>query len=453
MTERLRLRRVSWPAILILAGSAMVVGLHVRAYTTTSSIDELSHIDTLIKASEFDFVQDNERVGQRAMREEACRGIDRGDPLPRCDTTSFEPNFFREYGVNVTAGRVPLYHLVTGLPARLAAATLGFSSIVTAARLLGFVWLAGGLFVTWLLMKELGVGPRPRAVALGLLATTPVVLHASAIVNADAALLLAGASVTYVVLLWERNAVSPWLAASVVVVALLAEPTTLLGVGLASIYLLVRSLGSSQAEENEAGDRETPVAKARLRYAGLGLAAVGVLLAVGFPATYRALIGDATVETHPVTPAESAAQHHAEEISYGGVSGDKIFAEVTGLMTPVIRAHTPPFLRGAGADVLVAATHWVLIGALFAALAFEKRGGRAEAIALATLVVLLVAGPAHAALNARRDVFFAIPTRFGLPLLPSMFALYAHSLRKPRVLAVAAAGTLAGVTYILFRLV
>src|SRR5439155_19262547 len=96
-----------------------------HAYTKTSPIDELSHIDTLIKASRFDIVKGDERVGQAALREEACRGIDRADPLPPCDSVTFDPQDFRDLGVNVISGRFPVYHLVTGLPARVLSAVTG----------------------------------------------------------------------------------------------------------------------------------------------------------------------------------------------------------------------------------------------------------------------------------------------------------------------------------------
>ena len=63
-------------AVALMALAAVLSVLHVRAYTALSPLDELQHVDYLDQASRLDFVHNGERVGQLAMREQACRTVD-----------------------------------------------------------------------------------------------------------------------------------------------------------------------------------------------------------------------------------------------------------------------------------------------------------------------------------------------------------------------------------------
>jgi hypothetical protein len=418
----------------ILAGSLLLVGLHVHRYTATSPIDELSHIDTLIKTSRFHLVRGDERVGQAAMREQACRGISRDDKLPPCDTAVFDPKQFPDYGVNVISTRFPVYHALTGLPARVMASLPGVD-IVGAARFLGAVWLAAGLFLTWLLMRLLEIPVAARLAVLPLMATTPVVLHAQSIVNSDATLLFGGAAVGYMAVRWEQGAIPTWLLVTTAVLGVALETTTLLAVALWAVYLMVR--GAFRPARRRRGVDGSPEPAAwRKSAVGLALLAGGLSVFVALPIAHRLLIGSANPIVSPVTPDEAAGQHQATEVAYGPVPRGRIAGEITGLVTPVKRPYIPPVLAGATAEILVSVTDWLLIAAVFGGAALCLRRSQTEALAVAAIAVMLAAGPLHAVWNARRDVFFAIPTRFGMPILPVLFALLAQGLQKRTVLAI-----------------
>jgi hypothetical protein len=385
------------------------------------------------------------------MREEACRGIDRDDALPPCDSPRFNPQEFRDYGVNIISQRFPVYHLLTGVPARVMTWLPGVDSIVGPARLLGGLWLAAGLFLTWLIMRELGVSIRTRAVVLPLLGTTPVVLHAHAIVNSDAALLFSGAAVTYLALRWERGATPGWFVLAAAVAGVVLEPTTLLAVSLCGIHLLQR--GVLRRASAEPADDPPPGRKAReSSLFGAAMLAVGVAVFVALPAVHERVLGTAEVTADPVTPAEAAAQHRADEVTYGAVPAGRIVREIAGLVTPVKRPYVPPFLAGDGAALLVSVSDWLLVGAVLGIAALGARRSRAEALAVSAVVVMLATGPLHALWNARRDVFFAIPTRFGLPILPVLFSLLALLLRKPAPRAAVGLVSVASTMYTLIHL-
>ncbi len=435
-----------------MAGSILIVALHVHTYTTTSPIDELSHIDTLIKTSRFEVVEEDERVGQEAMREEACRGLDRGEPVPPCDTPTFNPQEFHDYGVNIISTRFPVYHLLTGIPARVMTWAPGVDSIVGPARLLGGVWLGAGLFLAWLIMRELRVPVRTRALVLPLLATTPVVLHAHSIVNSDATLMFSGAAVIYLTLRFERGTTPAWFVLVASGLGLLLEPTTLLAVTLCGLYLLGRGIARRGAPE-PADDPPSGRPAWESSLVGGATLAMGVVVFVALPVVHQAVIGTATVPSDPVTQAEADAQHQAPEVSYGSVPAGRILGEIAGLVTPVKRPYVPAFLAGDGAGLLVSISDWLLLGAVLGVAALGARRSRAEAMAVAALVVMLGAGPLHALWNARRDVFFAIPTRFGLPILPLLFALLAVALRKPVAVGAVGAVSIASTVYALVHLV
>jgi len=60
--------------VLLALGS---VGLHVDRYTKVSPVDEMQHIDYLYRAPSAPAYGD--KVGQDAMREQTCRGLDLPD--------------------------------------------------------------------------------------------------------------------------------------------------------------------------------------------------------------------------------------------------------------------------------------------------------------------------------------------------------------------------------------
>lgn len=420
----------------------LIVGLHVAAYTKISPIDELGHIDVLVKSSHFERVQIGDRIGETAMREEACRRLDRDDPIPPCDTPELSPDYFQDLGYVTAASKFPVYHFVTGLPARALTAVLpGVSSIVTTARLLGGLWLAAGLFFTWLVMRELGVKVKSAVPALAILATTPVVLHASSIVNADATLLVGGASLLWSVLLWERRRLPIWAVAGIAVLALATELTNLLGLALVGGYLGVRfgQRHFANADPMDQGGTLEVADPDRGRRAGAAILLAAVALGIGapaagwaFPRIHRAVIGEAPPPVGAPAPTTEvlALQHAQSEVSNGPVKPEQIVGELGGLVTPVHRPYVPEFLAGSPTTVLITVTDWLLLGAAIGSAFRSRSRGRVEALAVATLVVMILGGPAIAMDNARRQVFFAIPPRFGLPLLPALTVLLSTSLSK-----------------------
>lgn len=68
--------------ILILAMSVGLVALHMGAYRMVSPIDEFQHLDYLDRAAHLHLVRSGQTVGELAMHEVSCRGMDLTNYMP-----------------------------------------------------------------------------------------------------------------------------------------------------------------------------------------------------------------------------------------------------------------------------------------------------------------------------------------------------------------------------------
>lgn len=240
--SRLRaLVMVALPPVIVVLVALLNVSLHVRAYTLVSPIDELQHIDYLYKSPSI--VAPGDRVGNDAMREEACRGIDfPWSALPACvDGAVYDPESFQERGYNTAAVNTPLYYSVTHLMALPIMWLSPIDNLVEAGRLAGGVWLAGGLLLAYAVGRRLGAARWPAAAVLVAVACVPAVVYLSATITPDAATFAVGAGMWLAALWWEERPSRRWPVLAVAVAAGLAmKMTNLTVVGAVGLYMLFR---------------------------------------------------------------------------------------------------------------------------------------------------------------------------------------------------------------------
>ena len=236
----------------------LLVGLHVAAYSRVSPIDETQHIDYLYKSPHI--VARDERIAQDAMREVACRGLDSGFVPPACAPGAvYDPNAFPELGYNTAAINSPVYYTLTHWLAVPVQWLTGMDSLVTAARLIGGVWLGLGMAVTFLAGRRLGVPAVPLAAAAALPAAAPTVLYLSSTITPDAMTLLVGAAVVSTTLYWQDRPARRWPAlAAMAALAVLIKQTNLLILAAVGVYLLLRWIGAVRARSREVGDEPRP---------------------------------------------------------------------------------------------------------------------------------------------------------------------------------------------------
>jgi hypothetical protein len=252
------------------------------------------------------------------------------------------------------------------------------------------------------------------------------VLHASATVNSGAAMLACGGGLLYAGLLWEQRRLHTAVLVGSTLIVLLIDRNNVLAAGFIGLYLLLRAMRRGSRSDRR-GDR-----MARSRYITMAGVVLGGALVTWLvlPALHEALIGETKLPAPAPVPEATAVQHVPEEIVSGPVTTTQIVGQVAALVTPVQNPFIPAFLSGSVTVLGVTILNWLILGALFAAAWRSPSGGVAEALAVAALAIMVLTGPLHAIANAQRDVFFATPARFGLPLLPALAALLADCLNK-----------------------
>jgi hypothetical protein len=409
-------------------GILMVV-LHVISYTELSPIDELQHIDYLYQASRGDLVARGDLVGQDALRQEACRGLDYAWELPSCDSAQFDPAVFQEGGFNTAYGHSPVYYALTGSLARVLDGFAVFDNLVTPGRLLGGAWLATGLWLTWVIMGRFGVPAAARTVSLLLIPTFPAVLHASATITPDATALSAGGFVLLSALEFDTKGKRAWLLGVASFFAVATKATNITGVGLAVVYLFIRAY-QRRGEHRIAARAATGVA---LLVAGAVIAALGW-------AIISAAIAEVPVEANP--------QHQrfaVDEIELGAIIG-----ELGSVVSPVNNPYVPPVFGGPLAWAFVTLANWLLIGSAVAVAATSAKGSPRAALGGAAFWAMVVAGPAFVIVNfAFLGAFFPIPARYGLSMLPALMTCVGVLLQS-RTAIVAAVGLVGASTLRLF---
>ncbi len=242
--------RPFWKAdrVVLIGVVAVVVGivvLQVRDHPKFSRVDELQHFDYVLKSPSAG-VRIGEQYGLEAVRVVACRGIDLpgwepgtpklsecGDPLP-------DPSLSHSNGYNTAYLHTPVYYSATALAGSAVLRLPGVDSWLVAYRLVGAVWLAAGLALVWYALGLVNVGVWGRAAVVGLLGVSPVVVHASALLNPDATALLGGAAVLVALLKWESGRWPWWTVPAVSAVAVWLRLTNSAAVGVVAVYVVLR---------------------------------------------------------------------------------------------------------------------------------------------------------------------------------------------------------------------
>lgn len=397
---------------LLLAISAIVVFVHMKQYSTLSPLDELQHVDYLERASELEFVRANDRVEEPAMREQACRGIDApGFPNPPCHQEELDPSAFQELGYNTAAADPPLYYYSTGLVARAVDLLPGVDSIVTGARALGALWLAAGLLLTYLLARRLGAtGFAALGVCL-LLAGTPGVLHSAATVTSDSPQLLVGALcvlMTLAAVRSEASAAWPGVAAAL---ACLVKVTGLAVVGMSLIFVLAMMLPW--------GNRTADGSRVQLEHRRGLLIMAGLVAGALLPTLiWRGLIMATAL---PSPPEPEMARFEVDSIG-----SEQILGTLYSTFSPVWNSYTPPVLASALLLAIVAAFNILLLASNLGAAWSTTTPRQVQLLGFSTVVGMLLAAPFFVlVIFLGAHAYFAIPSRYGLSLLPAAVAVFA----------------------------
>jgi hypothetical protein len=431
--SRLSAVTARFPRLIPMLVLALLIGVldvaTARQIPEVSAIDELNHIDFLVRGSRGDLGQNGVVATQEALRELCDRGSDYY-VFPRCpDSGLIDPAFYFVVGLNYS-DNAPPYFLATGLSARaLGAVTPGAESLVTWGRVLGAVWLLLGCYLVLRAGELLGLDRRLMVVALVLAAAIPAQLHASTTVNPDAAAFLAGAAVLLAVLAWEQRRSRARLGFVVLasLAALAVDSSNAVAVLLAVGYLGCRAFASPDRSVRSGQGRRpyALVALALVAGATLGFLSweVGERLLAEPAPYYVTEYEEARGGRDPApTTIDDPGQVSVEGIPYARIfDGDSVF----GLFPPVEDIAPPPEraseVSGTLYRVFAAAVALFVAAVLVLCVIRPSLSDRVRALGLATVAALLVAPVLFHLWNAwRLDSFEATAPRFALSALPAV---------------------------------
>ena len=430
--ERPGVRRAvaRWLGPLILVVVAFVsVGVHVTSFTTISPVDELTHIDSLFRAPAP--VHSGEKVGEAAMREQACRGLINFSS-PACNTPgNLSPEYFQELGYNTGAVYTPLYYTLTKVVAVPLKFVTGIESLVTAARLVGALWLAGGMLLTYLVGRRLGAPRTALTSILILVAVSPSILFPSATVTPDATGLLAGAAIIWALLVWEDNPRRNWWVPVIIAVLVAALKTVnIVAILMAGCFVLVRLVTSWYAERQDAPMEGylTKPDRRRILFGGVGVAASTLAVLVGW---------SAYVSASEVGSAADAPMNVRSVVS--SISLDSLLVSLGQFLNP---------LDGAGNVVITEMAGYttqrlvgmLLIAGVIAGAAFALGTHQHRALGQGAFLAGLLGGPLMTLfIFLLHGSYIGMPGRYAITLAPAAIVLAASFMRARSVQIVCAA--------------
>ena len=442
-----RTRRWAGPAWLLLV-SVLLVTMHVAGYTKVGPVDELQHIDYLSRSPAL--VSPGDSVGQDAMREQSCRGIDAGHVSPPCSETAvYDPRAYQEIGLNTAAINTPLYYTVTKVFAAPLLLVPGLDSIVTAGRLVGALWMALGLLLAFAAGRRLNIDRAPLTALLTIFACVPMVLYPAATITPDAASFAAGAGVFLACLYWEEAPRRRWpILAAVAAVALLIKMTNVVILIAIGLYLVIRWVRAVVARRTgttalepaarSGYDADDPSAQPASTWVlGAVLVAVTTLVVAG-----GTLALQAALAYGPENAAPMSARFGVDTFPRGAL------IEQIGV-----------FLYPFGGGGVVVGTYAIqmlterFVGTLYvagmvAAALFGSVTARVRSYAQALLLTVIVAGPVFVVIGyVGQGVYVPSPGRYAATLVPAAAVLTAGLVRTREsrwIVALMAAAVLLG---------
>ena len=423
MSEPARARRLAAETLvpLVLAVLAIVfVALQVQSYTRLSPIDELQHIDSLYRAPAAPAPAD--RVGQEAMRQQDCRGVDAPgfEPGPCRPLGSFDPATYQEKGYNTAAANTPLYYTATRGLAEVVQAATPADDLVTASRLAGGVWLALGLVLTYVAGRRRGVGRSPLLVVGALLAAAPGLQFPGGTITPDAWGLLVGAALLLAVTWWEErpsNARAAVLVLVAVVVALV-KLTNLIGVAAVAFYLLL---------DRGHDDKQWP-GRTRRTVTGLVTGGVAVLAAGAWLA-----VVSSRPQMDPNDLPDMVTRFHTPAFPWIGLIDNSL------VLVQPLAGPTPVGILTLSV-LATSLVSLVLVSGTVAAAVFATSPERSVSLARGVLLAAVLGALALVVMGYLfSGSYFPLPPRYGLSLLAPMAVVTAACLRTRTSVAVAGA--------------
>ncbi len=441
-----RLRSAICVAALMLLAFGLVIG-HIHSYTEVSPVDELQHLDYLIRAGDGHLVGLGDLFTQKSLRLETCHRLDAefDAKVPSCVTDAtiqLDPTTFQESGYNTAAIHPPTYYAIDGLLARAIAATLPVTDDpLTNGRAAGAVWLMAAVGALWLLLRELGANRILASALIAITISTPTVLLAAATINTDGTSLLCGSLLVWAVVRWERGRLPLWIVLASSALCAGTKVTNLIGVAVVVLYLLVRcnwssirSVAISTSTSTSGGSRNDGLSSQadvilRLR-AFCGSNGRRLLLVLWTSAVAVVVSGVWQVVAQSIAIVPGADIPMTQRYTVTTFPMSQFIGSWRQTFDPLFGPYLPPFLRTDFVTLTSGLAAVLLVVLVIVAMVRSPKGSRQRALACASLGAAAIAGPAIVLFNyGFQSVYVDIPFRYALVAVPALVASAAAVLR------------------------
>jgi hypothetical protein len=239
------LRRHWVPVVLVAAALAMCGAVTVQHSQSFSPLDEWVYYDYVLKIPTQGVVHQGEFLGEPALEAMSCFGDGfgpRGEPCTGPNGDYDNPAAYPQQGKTSADLYTPLYFAFTWATGKAVQLLTGFD-FLTAARLTGFFWLAGGLVAFYALARQLRLS---KIVTLGLGLTViglPASRYAFTYITTDAPSFFFGSLLLLLAVRFVRGTLRhPWWLIFVAALAVLVKITNLFALGLMVVFLLVYAI-------------------------------------------------------------------------------------------------------------------------------------------------------------------------------------------------------------------
>lgn len=394
-------------AVFALFSVALTVA-YIDGQDELSPFDEWVYSDYVDKLTRLDLPQSGELVDEYALELSSCRGVFVWGPTGSPCGGPYLPEQYPQAGVTTGDLHPPTYFVVTTAGARALIAIGLTDDLLTAARLIGGLWLAGAMVLLYMLARELGAAEESAIAFAVVLAILPLTRYTNSYVTPDAANLAIGGAVALSAVLWDKKRLSSVAFVTVVFFAMATKPQNILVVLVAIGYVLLR--GASETVEDISGDtggrKRIP-----LVFGLVGAATIPILAWTA----YRQLTAVGPVPDQGV----------------GGPYGLSLL--VNDSVAFVLRLGLGPTETGLPIPVYAHFLTWLLIAAGLGALIYRAFREPTTQLMAATAVILVIGGPLLITANwIVNDVAVASPTRYGGSLLPAWAAVAAAGFTERR---------------------
>jgi len=402
--------------LLLLATGLQVA--HVKRFQKLSPIDELQHLDYLLRAPALDFPGSGDRVLREAAVVETCSRIESpfDDHVPPCVTdpaTPFDVTILQESGFNTAYIHPPGYYFVDGAITRVAKAAAGDGlGILTVGRLAGLVWVWAAVAFLWFAFKEFDASELTAAIGIILIVTAPTFLSAVSTINPDGSAVAVGAAALWAAARWERTRYGAWILPLVGAIAVLTKFSNLSGVAIALVFILVPAISPLSRRMTSTGLRSLGSdSDDRQRLLVVGIS--GLAIAV---ASIGLRLGQAISQVIPPSELPMTAPTIVDHLPAIQIAE----AWRVGL-SPLQGSWFAPFLQTTLVRTLAPVVDFAIIAGAVIGGSIAPVGSRARRLAWCALAVAVAFGPVFALfLYFVQGVAISIAPRYGLSMVPAL---------------------------------